>query len=37
MKVWHEDILLFYLDKLRYAVTYADTILQHAFQKDFYE
>lgn len=34
---WHEDILQFYLDKLRYAVTNADTIIQHAFRKDFYE
>ena len=34
---WHEDILQFYLEKLRYAVTYADSIIQQAFQTDFYE
>ena len=33
----HEDILQFYLKKLRYAVTFADTIIKQAFRKDFYE
>lgn len=35
--VGQEDIMRFYLGKLQYAVTYADVLIQNAFQSDFYE